>query len=268
MLNTFKMDSRRLFKSRTFSIMLAVAAALLVFLCLTLAIVSSPEALKAMERSGAKVEVEDYQMGAQIAGMSQLTFVHECLANGFLLILAGIGMALFAGNDFAGGYVKNICFARPRRWEYVASKALIGGVYSGILTVLAVSFSLVLPPLFGLRPTANHIGDIASYAFWIWLPTWAFSLMALAMVLLTRSASLGVLMSVVCGGGIPAAMLSVFTSQLGWPHVEKYFISSVVQACCVPQARVEQIWMILASVAGWSALYLAGSLLLAKNRDI
>lgn len=268
MLNTLKMDSRRLFKSRNFYVMLSITVALVVFLCLMLAVITSPEVLDAMEQSGADVETADYQMGAQIASMSQLTFAHECLSSGFLLILAGMGMTFFVGNDFAGGYIKNICFARPRRWEYVASKALVGGIYSGVITILAVFFSLILPPVFGLHPAASAIGDVLSYTFWIWLPTWAFSLMALTMVLITRSVALGIPMSVVCGGGIPAVLLRVFTGKLGWPPIEKYFISSLVSNCCVPQAGMEKIWMILASVAGWSVLYIAGSLLLTKKRDI
>lgn len=266
MLDIFRMDSRRLFQSRTFYIMLAITLALIVFVCLMLSIMSSPQVLRAMEESGAEVEAADYQMGADIAGMSQLAFVHECLANGFILILAGMGMTFFAGGDFAGGYIKNICFARPRRWEYIASKTLIGGVYSGIMTLLAVLFSLALPPLFGLRPTASGIGDVASYTFWLWLPTWAFSLMALTMVTITRSASLGVFMSVFCGGGVPALVLGAFTGALGWPRVDKYFISSLVSVSCAP--GVEQGGTILAGVAGWSLLYITASLLLTKNRDI
>ncbi len=266
MFNLLRMDSRRLFKSRTFYIMLAITLAILVFICFMLSVMSSPEVLKAMEESGAQVDGADYQMGAYIDGMSQLAFVHECLANGCLLILAGMGMTFFAGGDFAGGYIKNICFARPRRWEYIAAKALMGGIYSGILTLFSVLLSLALPPLFGLHPAACGMGDVASYVFWLWLPTWAFSLMAFTMVTVTRSASLGICMSVFCGGGVPALLLGALTGALGWPHIETYFISSLVSVSCAP--GMEQAGTILASVAGWSALYITASLLLTKNRDI
>lgn len=266
MFNIFRMDSRRLLKSRTFYIMLAVAVAMVLFMCFMLSIMSSPEVLKAMEESGAEVDGADYQMRAYIDGMSQLTFVHECLANGCLLILAGMGMTFFAGGDFAGGYIKNICFARPGRWEYIASKVLIGGVYSGIVTVVSVLFALVLPPFFGLHPIASTIGDMAGYTFWIWLPTWAFSLMAFTMVTVTRSASLGVFMSLFCGAGFPALILGTLTETLGWPRIDKYFISSLMSVSCAPV--MVQAWTILAGVAVWSVLYIAVSLLLTKKRDI
>ena len=263
MLDIFRMDSRRLFQSRTFYIMLAITLALIVFVCLMLSIMSSPQVLRAMEESGAEVEAADYQMGADIAGMSQLAFVHECLANGFILILAGMGMTFFAGGDFAGGYIKNICFARPRRWEYIASKTLIGGVYSGVMTLLAVLFSLALPPLFGLHPTASGIGDVASYTFWLWLPTWAFSLMALALVLLTRSSTLGIILSMVAGSGLTAMLAGTLCSMLGLPHVEQYFLNTVVSGVNAPQ-----VGLILACTLVWSLIYAAGSLLFMEKRDI
>ena len=42
MFNIFRMDSRRLLKSRTFYIMLAVAVAMVLFMCFMLSIMSSP----------------------------------------------------------------------------------------------------------------------------------------------------------------------------------------------------------------------------------
>ena len=59
MFNIFRMDSRRLLKSRTFYIMLAVAVAMVLFMCFMLSIMSSPEVLKAMEESGAEVDGAD-----------------------------------------------------------------------------------------------------------------------------------------------------------------------------------------------------------------
>jgi len=41
----------------------------------------------------------------------------------------------------------------------------------------------------------------------MWLPHWAFALMALALVLLTRSSTLGIILSLVAGGGLTAVLL-------------------------------------------------------------
>ena len=47
------------------------------------------------------------------------------------------------------------------------------------------------PYLYGMRPVPNTAPEILRYLFWMWLPHWAFALMALALVLLTRSTTLG-----------------------------------------------------------------------------
>ena len=178
MLSLLKMDVLRLVKSRSFYIILGVTAALIVSLVLMVAGISDPEVIDAMAAQGAEIDLEDQQTLKYIKSMDQLAFVHETLGSGFLLVIAGIGMTLFAGGDFSSGYIKNICFARPRRWDYVLSKLLLAGVYSGLLTALGVLLSLLSPRLVGLRLAAAPLSQLTGYAVLMWLPCWAFSLMA------------------------------------------------------------------------------------------
>ena len=185
-----------------------------------------------------------------------------------LLLLAGIGVTLFVHGDFSSGYVKNICFARPRRWEYVLSKLLLTGVYSGIVTVLGLLLSLASPLLFGIRLDASPIAGILQYAFWLWLPTWAFGLMGLGLVLLTRSSTLGIILSVVSGGGLIAAFLQNLCQQLGWHNLAQYLLSMVVSSQCVPRPDASQMVMILGCSTGWALVYAAGSLIAMVKRDI
>ena len=129
MFNLLCMDLRRLVRTRSFYIVPAVTAGFLLLMILMVSAVSNPETLDAMQSSGmVVVEGDDHQMGEEIRNMSQLEFVHECLGSGFLLMMACIGMTLFTNGDFSSGYVKNICFARPRRREYVLSKVLVAGM--------------------------------------------------------------------------------------------------------------------------------------------
>lgn len=268
MFNLFRTDLRRLFRSRSFYIVLGVTAALILGLVTLVDMVTDQRVLDAMESQGAEIEESDREMRAEFESMSQLDFAHECLGSGFLLLLTGIGVTLFVHSDFTSGFVKNICFVRPRRWEYVLSKALTTGVYSGILTVLGILLSLVCPILFGLHPVASPVGRILQYAFWMWLPNWAFGLMGLALVLLTRSSTLGIILAVLSGGGVTVAVLRVVCQQLGWPALEQYLLSSVAQFQCIPLPGTSQIAMILGCSIGWAMLYAAGSLLFMEKRDI
>ena len=269
MFNLLRMDLRRLFRSRSFYIILAVTAALIVLLVGMVSAVADPEKLDALEDSGVVVTggtSED--MRQELLGMTQLDFVHECLGSGFLLMIACIGVTLFVYSDFSSGFIKNLCFARPRRWEYVLSKLLAAGVYSGILTVLGVAASLLCAFFFRISPEASHVGDILQYTFWLWLLHWAFALMGLGLVLLTRGSTIGIVLSVLSGGGLTAALLSNLCQRFGWPDLAQYLLSSVVSRQCVPLLGASQMTMILACCVGWAVLYTLGSLLVMEKRDI
>ena len=268
MFNLLKMDVRRLFRSRSFYIVLAVTAVLILGLVLLVDTVTDQRVLDAMESQGAEIAESDREMRAELESMSRLDFVHECLSSGFLLLLTGVGMTLFVHADFFSGYVKNICFARPRRWEYVLSKILTAGVYSGVLTILGILLSLAGPILFGLHPGASSIGSILQYAFWMWLPNWAFGLMGLGLVLLTRNSTLGIVMAIVAGGGLTANLLQMLCQRFDWPNLARCLPSMVVSEQCVPLPNMDQISMILGCCIGWAVLYAAGSLIAMEKRDI
>ena len=269
MFNLLRMDLRRLFKSRSFYIVLGVTAALFVLMVAMLSAVSDPEKLDALQNTGMVVtNSSSEQFQETLQSMTQLDFIHECLGKGFLLMIICVGLTLFVYSDFSSGYIKNICFARPRRWEYVLSKLLTAGVYSGIVSVLSVLLLLVCPPLFGIHAEASPIGRILQYVFWLWLPHWAFGLMGLALVLLIRSSTLGIIMAVLSGGGLVAALLQNLCQRFGWHNLAQYLLSMVVCDQCAPMPDMGRMAMILACTAGWGLVYTAGSLLMLEKRDI
>ena len=172
MFNLFRTDLRRLFRTRSFYIVLCVTAALLLTMVATISAVTDQEKLDALQGTGMVVTGGDSEdMIELLRGMTRLEFLCECLGSGFLLMLACIGVTLFVNGDFSSGCIKNICFARPRRWEYVLSKIFITGLYSAIITILGVLVSLVCPILMGLHLEASSFAEILQYAFWMWLPT-------------------------------------------------------------------------------------------------
>ena len=167
MINLFRMDIRRLFRNRSFYIMLGVTAVWIVGMILLLSMVSDPEIMETIQSDSAEI---DLQESTAFRTMPQLEFTYECLSNGFLLVMTGIGMTLFVNSDFSSGYIKNICFARPKRRDYVLSKILLTGVYSGILTILGILICQICPILFGMHLTAAPVIALLQYMFWLWLP--------------------------------------------------------------------------------------------------
>ena len=268
MFNLLKMDVRRLFKSRSFYIVLGVTAVLLIMVTVMAYAVADPEMMDAMEAQGADITESDRMMSEYIHNMSQLDLMHETLGSGFLLVMTGIGMTLFAGGDFSSGFIKNISSAKPRRRDYVLSKILLAGVYSGIITVLSVLLMLLSPVLIHMYPAPDSISQILRYVLWMWLPHWAFALMPLTLVLLTRSTTLGIILSLVAGSGLAVALMATLGRLLRWPPFEQYFLAAVVKGVYTPESGLAPIGIILVCAAAWAAIYGIGSLLTMEMRDI
>ena len=268
MFNMLRMDLRRLLKSRSFYIVLGITALLLILVTVMARSLSDPETLAAMEEQGAEIDESDRMMSEYIQNMSQLDFMHESLGSGFLLVMTGIGMTLFVNGDFSSGFIKNICSAKPRRRDYVLSKIALAGVYSGIITLLSVLLMLLSPVLIHMYPASDSISRIPRYVLWMWLPHWAFGLMALALVLLTRSTTLGIILSLVAGSGLTVALMATLGRLLRWPPLERYFLAAVVKGVYVSESGVAPIGMILVCAAAWAAVYGVGSLLMMEKRDI
>ena len=268
MFNLLRMDLQRLFKSRSFYIVLGITALLLILVTVMARSLSDPETLAAMEEQGAEIDESDRMMSEYIQNMSQLDFMHESLGSGFLLVMTGIGMTLFVNGDFSSGFIKNICRINPRRRDYVLSKAALAGVYSGIITVLSVLLMLLFPVLIHMYPAQDSISQIWRYILWMWLPHWAFALMTLALVLLTRSTTLGIILSLVAGSGLTVAFVGMLGKLLRWPPLEQFFLYSMVKGVYAPQSGMTQGWAILVCAAAWAVVYGVGSLLAMEKRDI
>ncbi len=268
MFNLLCMDLRRLFKSRSVYIILGVTAVLLIMVTVMAYAVADPEMMDAMEAQGAEITESDRMMSEYIHNMSQLDLMHETLGSGFLLVMTGIGMTLFVNGDFSSGYIKNICSAKPRRRDYVLSKILLAGVYSVMITVLSVLLMLLSPVLIHMYPAPDSVAQILRYVLWMWLPHWAFALMAVALVLLTRSTTLGIILSLVAGSGLTVALVAALGRLLRWSPLEQYFLAAVVKGVYVSESGIAPIGMILVCTIAWAAVYGIGSLLSMEKRDI
>ena len=268
MFNLLRMDLRRLAKGRSFKVTLLVTTVLILMVSLMTAVISDPETLEDMGAHGAEIEEIDREISEEIRNMTQLDLAHETLGGGFLLIVIGIGVTLFVNGDFSSGFIKNTCCVQPRRINYVLAKALAAGVYSGIITLLGIVLILLAPYLYGMRPVPSPIPDILQYLFWMWLPHWAFALMALALVLLTRNTTLGIILSLVSGGGLTAVLVGTLGKLLRWPPLEQYLLASVVKRAYVPKTGIPQVGIILACTIAWAVVYGAGCLLAMEKRDI
>ncbi len=267
MSNLLRMDLRRLFKNRSFYIILVVTAVLLIMVTVMAYAVADPEIMDNMEAQGAEITESDRMMSEYIHDMSQLDLMHETLGSGFLLVMTGIGMTLFVNGDFSSGFIKNICSVKRRR-DYVLAKILLAGVYSGVITVLSVLLMLLTPLLIHMYPALDSISQILQYGLWMWLPHWAFALMALALVLLTRNTTLGIILSLVSGSGLTVALVGTLGKMFRWPPLEQYFLAAVVKGVYTSESGIVPIGIVLVCVTAWTVFYGTVSLVSMEKRDI
>ena len=127
---------------------------------------------------------------------------------------------------------------------------------------------LLFPVLIRMYPAPDSFFQILRYVLWMWLPHWAFALMALALVLLTRSTTLGIILSLVAGSGLTVALLGMLGRLLRWPPLEQYFLAAAVKSVYTPEGGIASIRMILACTLAWAVIYGMGSLLSMEKRDI
>jgi len=207
-------------------------------------------------------------MSEYIQTMSQLDLMHETLGSGFLLVMTWIGMTLFVNGDFSSGFIKNICCINPRRRDYVLSKFALSGIYSGIITLLSVLVMLLSPVVIHMYPAPDSISQILRYTLWMWLPHWAFAMMALALVLLVRNATVSIILSLVAGSGLTAALVSALGRLLRWPPLERALLAAVVKGLYTPEGGITPVGFVLACSLAWAAVYGIGSLLSMEKRDI
>ena len=268
MFNLLCMDLRRLFKSRSFYAVLAITAVMLMLTTVMARSLSDPETLSAMAEQGAEVDESDRMMGEYLRSMPPLELMHEALGSGFLLVMTGIGMTLFVYGDFSSGFIKNICCIHPRRRDYVLSKIALAGVYSGITTAFSVLLMLLFPVLIRMYPAPGSPLEVLRYALRMWPPHWAFALMALALVLLTRSTTLGIILSLVAGSGLTALLLGTLGRLLHLPPFERWFLAVMVKGIYTPETGIASIGLILACTAVWAVIYGVGGLLSMEKQDI
>ena len=215
MFNLLCMDLHRLFKTRSFFMTLGVMAALIVLVNLMAVTMSDPEFLDAMEAGGAEISQYDRQEGELIRGMSQLQLAYEVFSSGFLLLVTGIGLSVFFGQDYTCGFVKNIWSAQPVRWLCVLEKAAFAGLYSALLTALAVALALLSPACMGFSARPDPLPDILLYAFLLWLPSPYFLSSVVRSQCLPRPYPPQIQTVVLCsaGWGLAYLLCSLFTAE-------------------------------------------------------
>ena len=162
-----KVDFLRMFKSRTFYIILATA--LLVPVVMTVMLVMMDGSVSTDPQTGKETVMEgpeyvwesfgtvpstdpapeqDQQDGAAMGG--EMDVLAMCNIN---LVFMGVSVfiCLFIADDFRSGYAKNLFTVRARKGDYVISKTLAGFVCGALMLILYAVGAMVSGLAMGLK---------------------------------------------------------------------------------------------------------------------
>lgn len=221
-------------------------------------VISDPEARTAMMKEGNSLleEVDLLEM-----------FRESDMNGGMYNVLFGIAVALLVCADYKGGAMKNIMALHRNRWPYIGSKIMAAGILDFLYLVLSFGFNCLVNLLFGRMVPSGSWGDIMFYLAWAWVVSLAFGALIIALCVLTRSVTVGVLGAVLGGSGLVVMLVSNF---LGYFHLNGWAKYTLYQTMAYGPSAYVSLEDLKCVVIGliFLVLYTAVSITALIKRDI
>ncbi len=133
-----KVDTRRMFKSRLFYILIACALVIPVLMTVMMAMMDGSVSVNP------QTGVETVMQGPENTWQNIGTLPGEALGGNEIFMMCNINMmfmavavfvCLFVSDDFRSGYAKNLFTVRAKKGDYVISKTLCGFVCGALLLI-------------------------------------------------------------------------------------------------------------------------------------
>ena len=136
-----KVDFRRMFRSRTFYIL--IACALLIPILMTVMMTMMDGSVSVDPQTGVETVIHGPENTWQSIGtlpiedgtaMGGMDVMAMCNIN-MMFMLAAVFICLFISEDFRSGYAKNLFSVRAKKGEYVISKTVAGFVCGALMLI-------------------------------------------------------------------------------------------------------------------------------------
>ena len=148
-----KVDTRRMFKSRLFYILIACALVIPVLMTVMMAMMDGSVSVNP------QTGVETVMQGPENTWQNIGTLPGEALGGNEIFMMCNINMmfmavavfvCLFVSDDFRSGYAKNLFTVRAKKGDYVISKTLCGFVCGALLLIACFIGSVLGGAIAGL----------------------------------------------------------------------------------------------------------------------
>lgn len=221
MLGATRAQLYRLFHGRLFWAFLAVLMIPILLSAVLLAVVTgndalavlfgtSGDALASATAPGVSAGVSTSSDFARLLGAvsdesAPFALYGSSFVNGsFIGMLAAAFTGLFAAQDLSGdkrrGFAKSLLQARGGRFAYAASHMAVAAVAGALLVLAGAACTMLFYGGMGFAVLPASAAEFALWTVQVWLGTFAYQLLTLLAVFVTRSEAAGVLVGLFLGG--------------------------------------------------------------------
>ena len=286
MLNLIRMDLHRLFRIKSFWIMIAVTVAVALFSVYMTHFDATSQSdmvvdMTDMSVSEVSPDEADVTFGIYVDTKSEWAdkidftdLINSNIAGNMLAILCAIFPPIFVNGEQKNGYIKNIAGQLSNRGMLVLSKLATVAVQVFIIFVVFIFSAAVMGKIcWGNEMVFESIGDFAKVFGIQYLLHFSFASLVTALTILVRGSGLGMTFGILCSTGITSllyAFADILLHKCG--ASEEFTISSYFIENCITIVNPELSGGDLVRVIAVGAVFLVASTLISmtvmQKRDI
>lgn len=222
MLNIFRMDMRRMLRSKSFYICLIILGTTMIFTQMLIWAISDPKMVEFLISKGFTLSVSNEELSS-LNTLYILDVFHQAnISGGLFAVVTGILTAIFVCSDFESGYVKNILSVYVKRGKYLWSKFLCISIVNLIYLLATFFIVLVVNVITGSPFLQNPAADLFFFLFQIWVLECGFTAMILLTCMLTRSKAAVITFAIFVCGGVVSMVLNSVLGLFGLNKIMEY----------------------------------------------
>ena len=260
MVNIIKMDLYRLFKSRSFKVVLIVVVILNL-------LYGSYDRLNTYLSAKSVVEGEDPVVWSKTVDFAKFLrkpiFYFDC-------IMTLLSIVWFSHSDLSHGYIKNIAGQLPKKGYTVISKFIVVGVQNFFLLTAAVIGQAIGYLPYASIDFTDEIGDGIKH-FWIkWLLLLSISAIILLFSSGLKSKNAATTIAVLMGGKILTttyALLDIGIHKLSIDAIDDFYISNYMPDTLMAFARPDVKTSVIVSLV-IIAVFMTATVRIFNKRDV
>lgn len=207
MINLFKMDMRRIIRSKAFYICLGLLCISTIFTFGIMYVMVNPDAQQVVREMN--ILNSDLTSQGTISSVSVLKLFHQTnVSGGFLPLTTAIVAMLLICSDFETGFIKNILAVHVNKWDYILGKvfsmAVVSFVYIGGTFLLDVVLNLVTGSYFAY----DGIKDVFFYLLTVWMLNNGLYILIIMVSVITRNKAIGSAGAICLCSGLAVVLLN------------------------------------------------------------